>query len=163
MSLAPLKGPLKVIQLPLVHWGWLIQRTGAQITENFKAIAAIDANDIIRGVVGYDNWTPNSVQCHMAVDTPAAWKALVYDNDAPAFRYPFEECGRGIIIAVVHESNAASSKLVSHFGFTETHRILDGVKPGEALILYEMRKADCRWLSRPTRVRPTLKVVSHGR
>lgn len=122
---------------------WIAERTGVVPTANARALKAVDAAGRIRGMVLYENWTPNSVQAHMAVDTPIAWRTLV----GPAFAYPFDECGRGLLLAIVSADNPRSLSLVRRFGFTEQHRVRDGWAAGVDLILFEMRRADCRWLA----------------
>jgi len=138
--------------VPVEHYGWIIQRTGCIVTSDFQAIAALDSKGIIRGMVGYCNWSGNTVQCHMAVDHPIAWRALVYENNAPAFWYPFVQSKRKLILALVHEGNNKSLEMTRHLGFREAHRIRDGVRDGEDLVLFEMRREDCPWLSRADQV-----------
>lgn len=123
-------------------FGWLVQRTDCGTTHGFKAIKAVDDAGRIRGMVGYDCWTRNAVQAHMAVDTPMAWRCLV----RPAFAYPFQQCGLGVILAAIPAGNSRSVHLARRFGFAETHRVVDGWARGEDLILLEMRRESCRWL-----------------
>lgn len=132
---------------PPAHLPWLIERAGFVPTADLKALeAAEEASGRIRGMVGYCNWTPNSVQCHIAADTPAAWRALVVKNGSPAFRYPFLESGRGLLLALIRASNTQSLALTRHFGFRETYRIQDAAEPGDDMVLFEMRREECRWL-----------------
>jgi RimJ/RimL family protein N-acetyltransferase len=120
---------------------WLRERTGALLASDPRAIKAVDAMGRIRGMVAYENWTPNSVQAHMAVDTPVAWRSLL-----PAvFEYPFEECGLGVLFGVIPAGNHRSCAMVRRLGFRETYRIRDGWGPGEDLIIFEMRRLE--WLA----------------
>ena len=80
----------------------------------------------------------------MAVDSPIAWRALL----PAAFRYAFEECGKGLILAAIRASNAKSLQLTRHLGFEPVHRVADGWAEGEDMVLFEMRKAACRWLEK---------------
>lgn len=123
-------------------FGWIQQRTGCGRTAGFKAIKAVDDSGRILGMVGYDGWTENAVQAHMAVETPIAWRALT----GPAFAYPFLEAGKSVILAIIPASNARSVKLARRFGFRETYRVRDGWAVGEDLVLLEMRREECRWL-----------------
>lgn len=122
---------------------WLSERTGYLPTRNARGLAAVDGSGRTRGVVGYDGWTQAAVHCHMAVDTPIAWRALLPE----AFRYPLETCGRRLLIALVTADNARSLALARHFGFAETARIRGGWSDGVDLVLLELRKDDCRWLA----------------
>lgn len=132
---------------PLEHFGWLVNRTSAALTRGAKAIEAITSEGRIAGMVAFDMWTPHSVSMHIALDYPAALRALL----RPSFEYAFIQAGRGLALATVIESNTRSRRLVEHVGFREVHRIADGWKPGEALILYQMTDAECRWISKAAR------------
>jgi hypothetical protein len=106
------------------------------------AIKAVDNAGVIRGMVGYDCWTKNSCETHMAVDSPIVWRSLV----TPAFHYPLEQIGVGILLAIIPAWNARSLQLVRRFGFRETYRVKDGYDVGVDNILFEMRRGECRWL-----------------
>lgn len=118
-------------------------RLGPVLTSNAKAIKAIDATDTIRGMVAYDNWTTTAVQAHMLVESPIVWRSLV----GPAFRYPFEEAGKTLLLGLIPEHNRRSVEMTYRLGFQIAHRVLDGWAPGDDLLLFEMRKSDCRWLA----------------
>lgn len=123
---------------------WLAERTGWVFTDRARGVAVVDSKGRTRGVVGFDEWTPNSVRAHMAVDTPIAWRSLV----GPAFRYPFEECGKTLILAVVNSDNTRSTNLVREFGFREVHRVSNGWSNGVDLLMFQMHRDECRFLSR---------------
>jgi RimJ/RimL family protein N-acetyltransferase len=122
---------------------WLVERTQFSPTAGCRAIKATDEDGRIRGMVAFDGWTLNSVQAHMAVDSPIAWRALL----RPAFAYPFEEAGRGVLLAIIPAGNTKSVRLAQHFGFQESHRVRDGWSVGEDLLVLEMRREACRWLA----------------
>lgn len=93
-------------------------------------------------MVGFDGWTENACQAHMAVDTPVAWRSLL----PAAFEYPFRECNRGLILAAIPSHNTKSWGLALHFGFRVAHVVRDGWAVGDDLVLLEMRREDCRFL-----------------
>lgn len=123
---------------------WIMERTHVAPTQNFRAIKAIDNAGVIRGMIGYDCWTPNSVEAHMAVDTPIAWRCLA----VPTFEYPFVQMGRRIMLGIIPASNAKSLKMAQRLGLQETYRIKDGFENGVDVIIHEIRRDDCRWLKR---------------
>lgn len=139
----------RVVAAPREAWSWLTERVGLTPTPSARAIAAVAPDGRVRGMVLYDGWTENSVEAHMAVDTPAAWRALV----RPAFEYPFVQGGRGVLIGRIRESNVASLRMATHLGFDVLARIRDGAKVGEDLVLVQMRKEDCPWLGVGVRAR----------
>lgn len=123
---------------------WLVERTQCAPTEGFRALKAVDARGQIRGMVGYDAWTENACQAHMAVDTPIVWRSLL-----PAvFEYPFIQCNRGVLLGVIQQSNAKSWGMAGALGFRLTHRIRDGWAKGDDLLMLELRREDCRYLRR---------------
>lgn len=123
---------------------WIIERTGCILTANARAIQAVDDRGVVRGMVAYDCWTPNSVWCHMAVEAPIVWRSLI----PVVFAYPLQEAGRGVLLACNSARNEKAVNLTRRLGFSETHRVRDGWAPGEDLIFWEMRKENCRFLTR---------------
>ena len=121
---------------------WLIEATQCALTPGARAIKATDAAGKVRGMVAYDWWTESACYAHMAVDTPVAWRSLV----RPAFMYPFVECDRRKLLALIPSHNTKSWGLAKHFGFTVVHAIRDGWAVGDDLLLLEMRREDCRFL-----------------
>jgi hypothetical protein len=118
---------------------------GVHLTPEARGIVAMDAtNRTVRGGVLYDGWTDTACQVHMATASPLVWRSLL-----PAvFEYPFLETGRTVLIGNVRASNTASVNLTKHLGFTETCRIPDAAGPGDALIIFTMRREECRYLAR---------------
>lgn len=127
---------------PHQRYGWLAARTGCVVTSDFRAIEAVTPDGEVVGMVGYSNWTPNSAQMHVAMDEPWVGRALI----GPMFEYPFGECARGVLYALVNEQNTHALETVARLGFREVYRLRDGFEAGVALVALEMRKEDCRWL-----------------
>lgn len=127
---------------PRSHLIWLENRTGAVLSREAKGIEAVDATGKVRGQIAYDNWTLNAVQAHMAVDTPIVWRSL----RRPAFQYPFEQCDKGVLLGIIPSHNVKSVQTTRALGFRESHRVRDGWAKGDDLIVFEMRREDCRWI-----------------
>jgi L-amino acid N-acyltransferase YncA len=123
-------------------FAWLVGMTQCAPTAGMTAIKATDANGKIRGMVGYDGWTESAVFAHMAVDTPVAWRSLI-----PAcFEYPFNACGKHVLMGVIPSHNTASWGLAKHLGFRIAYAIRDGWAMGDDLLVLEMRRENCRFL-----------------
>lgn len=117
---------------------------GVHLTTEARGIVAEDAAGRVRGGVLYDNWTANAVCVHMATETPMAWRALL-----PAVcEYAFMEGGRGVVLAHVRASNETSVRMVRHIGFREACRVRDGAAVGDDMVIFEMRREECRFLRR---------------
>lgn len=131
---------MRVTAASRADFDWLKTRTGCSAVSN--AIKAVDERGLIRGMVGFESWTKNSVQAHMAVDTPIVWRSLI-----PAvFEYPFLEVGVGVLLGIIPASNAKSCRMVERLGFTKTHAVRNGWEVGVDLVVYEMRREDCPYL-----------------
>jgi len=126
------------------EYGWIAERAGCEITPSFQAIKASDAKGRIHGMVGYSNWTANSVVMHIALENPACLRRLL----RVAFSYPFVDVGRNVAIATVREKNERSMRLCEHVGFREAYRVKDGIAIGEDLVIFEMRSENCRWIEK---------------
>lgn len=126
---------------PKDHYHWLTERAGLVASSEFRAIEAVEGERIV-GMVGYDSWTPNGVFMSTALDSAIAARALL----PHAFRYPFEEAGRKVAIALVRSDNQRSQRLVLHLGFKWKYVVKDGWAEDIHLFLYEMRRDDCRWI-----------------
>ena len=122
---------------------WLTSRAQVNASPEMKAIAVIDATGKIHGMAGFDGWTPNSVVVTLALDTPVAFKRLIW----ALFHFAFVQARRGVLLATVKGSNARSIKLCKHVGMREVYRVRDGITVGEDLVIFEMRREECRWIA----------------
>lgn len=127
---------------PPEHYPWIASRAGLVCGPTFRAIEAVDAAGRIHGMVGYDGWTPNAVCLHVALEHPAALRALLRDG----FGIPFLQLGRGVALAQVLGTNSRSLALVKRLGFRPTAIIRDGWERGVDVHWFEMRRDECRWI-----------------
>lgn len=126
------------------EYAWIAERAGCEITASFQAIKAVDATGRIHGMIGYSNWTANSVVMHIALENPACFRELI----KVAFSYPFEQVGRNVALATVRANNLRSMRLCKKVGFREAYRVKDGIQIGEDLVIFEMRSENCRWIGK---------------
>jgi RimJ/RimL family protein N-acetyltransferase len=63
-----------------------------------------------------------------------------------AFYYPFEQLKANVILALVSSSNYQARKFDEHLGFT-LHTEIEDADPNGSLLVYTMKKPDCRWLN----------------
>lgn len=132
-----------VREASLEHYPWIMERAGLVATPGFKAIEAIEERDgRILGMVAYDGWTPNACSMHVAIEEPIASRRLL----RPAFRIPFVELKKQVVIGMVLSTNEKALKLDLHLGFRQQCRIQDAWAPGVDLIILCMRREECRWL-----------------
>jgi hypothetical protein len=124
-------------------WAWLHNRADIVPSPEFKAIEAVDDHGRIHGMVGFDGWTENSVVLTIALDNASCLRSLLF----PIFDYAFNQAGRGIALAMVRGGNKRSLRLCKHVGMEEVHRVRDGISIGEDIVIFEMRREHCRWLT----------------
>lgn len=126
---------------------WLASRANLVIGPAFRAIEAVDATGRIHGMVGYDGWTDNAVCMHVALDNPAALRALVKVGFGIAFDPAPTGCGRGVALAQVVGTNERSLTLVKRLGFEPLCVVKDGWAKGLDMTWWQMRREGCRWIT----------------
>ena len=114
-------------------------------TVGFRAIGQLNSCGDVIAAVGYDCWTPNSVQVHIWIPQP---KLVVRKFLQEGFRYPFEMCGRGLVVGLTPGNNAAALSFNKRVGFKEVYRMHDAWDVGVDVVVQEMRRENCRWLRR---------------
>lgn len=128
-----------VRQAPAEHYAWIAERAQLVIGDQFRALEALDGDRIL-GMVGYDAWTLNACNMHVALDSPIAVRGLL----PQAFELPFKSIG--VVTCNVVSTNERSLRLVRHLGFKELTRVRDGWAVGIDMLLFEMRREDCKWI-----------------
>jgi RimJ/RimL family protein N-acetyltransferase len=104
---------------------------------------------IVFGVL-YQFWTEKSVWCHIAkesgVDNPFTREFLRL-----GFSYPFEQVGVEQMLGMVDASNTEARRLDEHFGFKPVSTIPCAGTDGGDLIIYSLKREDCRFIRRKER------------
>lgn len=114
-------------------------------TGGFRAIGQINDYWELVACVGYDCWTPNSVQMHIWIPKPKEVSRRFFQE---GFRYPFEMCRKGLVVGLTPGNNAAALHFNRRVGFKEVYRMKDAWDKGIDVVVQEMRREDCRWLRR---------------
>lgn len=130
-----------VREAPMQHFSWIATRAGCAPSAGFSALEAVDDKGKIAAMVGYDLATPTMVQMHVAMEHPGGIRALL----RPGFERAFDK-GRKLALVAIPSTNRESRDFTEHLGFRETYRIMDGWDDGVDLVLYEMRRHECRFL-----------------
>lgn len=112
-------------------------------TLDFRAIGQLNEYFEIVAAVGYDHWTPNSVQMHIWIPRPQEMCRKFLQE---GFRYPFEH--KGLVVGLTPGNNAPALHFNRRVGFKEVYRMKDAWDKGVDVVVQEMRKEDCRWLRR---------------
>jgi len=131
-----------IVALNLPEKSQFLKAISYSPTGGFRAIGQV-TDGIVEAAVGYDHWTPNSVQMHIWIPHPESVSRKFFQE---GFRYPFLTCGRGLVIGITPSNNAPALHFNRRVGFTEVYRMRDGWEPGVDFVVQEMRKENCRWL-----------------
>lgn len=136
---------IEVREAPREHYGWIAQRAALTPGETFKALEALEGDRIL-GMVGYDGWTPNSCSMHVAIDDWRAVRRLLRPAFGLVFDAPPKGLGKGVVLGSVLSTNSKALVFDRKLGFRQVARLRDAWQRGVDLILFEMRREDCRWL-----------------
>lgn len=120
----------------------LEREAGSWLTRHAVGIEAVREDGTLAGVVAYDFQTETTARVHVWLDSPIAARPLLRS----AFEYPFVQNGVEALLAQIRSDNRRSVALAKALGFTEVYRQRDGFRRGVDLILFQLRRDDCRWL-----------------
>ena len=135
-------------------WDYVHKLTSAIACSDTCGVTACDAFDgRIFGIALFDQVTPNSAQCHLALTHPI--KALRAGLLRAAGEYIFNERHRNIVYGLVPANNTKALAFNEYIGFQEVMRLPDGFDRGVDYVLFEMKRDACRWIEHD-------EEVSHG-
>ena len=121
----------------------LFREVGVQPCGDLQALFWTDEDNKIEWVIGYTAFIGKTCQMHM-VNLKGGYtpKGLLFG----AFDYPFNHCGLEKVFGIVNSTNVRAMEYDQKLGFTEAVRFT-GMHDDEGdLVVFEMNKADCRWI-----------------
>ena len=121
----------------------LFNEIGVQRCEDLQAIFWADENNNVEWCVGYTAFIGKTCQMHM-VNLKGGYtpKQLL----KAAFDYPFNHCNLEMVFGIVNSNNVKAMEYDQKLGFTEAKRFVKMHDDGGDLVVFEMNKADCRWI-----------------
>lgn len=124
---------------------WMQERGGGEYRHGAQCIGLERDGELVAGVM-YDWFNGASIYMHVAAEG-ANWLNREYLR--VCFDYPFRQLGCNVVFGLVAEGNAKARRFDEHLGFT-LHTTIPDAHPEGSLLLYVMRKADCRYLGANT-------------
>lgn len=121
------------------------EKTSYIPTFNFRGMKDCTPLGEIKAMVGFDFWTPNSVQIHVWIGNP---KNLSRRFIREVFTHLFVTCKKKLVVGVTPSDNSAALELNRRIGFIEKYRISEGWDDGVDMVLQEIRIENCRWVRR---------------
>ena len=113
-------------------------------TEDLQAIFWCNPETkVIEWCVGFDSFLGKTCQIHVVnfnkKYTPRKLLSAV-------FEYAFKTAGVETLIGVVNSNNTDAMKYDQHLGFKEAYRFEGMHDDGGDIVLFEMKKSDCRFI-----------------
>ena len=121
----------------------LLNEIGVQPCGDLQALFWANKEKQIEWVIGYTAFIGKTCQMHM-VNLKGGYtpKELL----KAAFDYPFNQCGIEKTLGIVNSNNEKAMEYDKKLGFTEKMRFDKLHDDGGDIVVFEMNKADCRWI-----------------
>lgn len=111
--------------------------------EHMKGLGLEKDGELVAGVL-YEGFNGRNVWMHVAAEPGARWMTREYLQYC--FEYPFNEMKVDRVSGYVNASNTLARRFDEHLGF-KPEAVLEGAAPdGGDVIIYAMRRNDCRFL-----------------
>lgn len=125
---------------------WVAQRIGRGTPWVEEAALGLenDAGELVAGVVLSDYRARASGSLHCA-GVGKYW--LNREFLFAVFDYVFNQLDLKVLLNTVAGSNADSIRFTRHIGFSEVHRVPRGWDGEVDMILFQLCRDECRWLS----------------
>lgn len=121
----------------------LLNEIGVQPCGDLQALFWANKENQIEWVVGYTAFIGKTCQMHM-VNLKGGYTPK--DLLRAAFDYPFNQCGIEKAFGLVNSNNTKAMEYDQKLGFTEIMRFNKLHDDGGDIVVFEMNKADCRWI-----------------
>lgn len=115
--------------------------TGLRRSSDMVAIGWSEGGELVAGVL-YEGFNGVNLWMHVAAVPGRRWLRREYLR--ACFAYPFCVCRVARISGYVEERNLEARRFDEHLGFREEARLRGAAADGGDVIIYVMRREDCR-------------------
>lgn len=124
---------------------WVCARGGGTWTPGRGATVGLAdlEHGLLAGVL-FEDFNGANIVMHVAAVPGRRW--LCREFLWFCFHYPFNQLGCRTVTGIVPSSNIEARKFDEHLGFTLKATLEDAHPEGD-LLIYTMKKQDCRWLN----------------
>ena len=126
-----------------IDWAWINEALPILHVEDTTGIVAVDVDDKPLAACVMDNWTANSVQCHLLILDSTVLRHGFLET---CFDYIFNINGRKVVYGLVPGDNEKALKLNDHLGFTEKCRFEGAFEDGVDYVILELKRENCKYL-----------------
>lgn len=111
--------------------------------DGMRVIGLRRDGEMVAGVA-YEGFNGRNMWIHVAALPGARWMVRMYLR--ACFVYPFLVCKVDRLSGYVNESNTHARRFDEHLGFQEETRLAGAAPDGGDVIIYVMRRQECRFL-----------------
>lgn len=133
----------RIISDPARVFAFCKERMPLSLVAGMKGLGLERDGELVAGVL-YEGYNHHNVWMHVAAEPGGKW--LNKEFLRYCFHYPFVELGCTRISGYVEAHNAQARRFDEHLGFRQEAVLQGAASDGGDVILYVMRREDCRYL-----------------
>lgn len=133
----------RIVSDPARVYSFCKQFIPIPVVSGMKGLGLERDGELIAGVV-YEGYNGTNVWMHVAAEPGARW--MTRDYLRYCFYYPFVELGCKRVSGYVEASNTEARRFDEHLGFKREAVLEGAATDGGDVILYVMRREDCRYV-----------------
>ena len=134
-----------IVTNPAQVWAYVHTKVPVPVTSGMTGLGLVRDGEFVAGVI-YEGFNGVNVWMHVAAEVGRKW--LNREFLRYCFEYPFEELGVQRVSGAVDASNIDARRFDEHLGFKQEAVLHGAAADGGDIILYVMRREDCRFLAR---------------
>lgn len=133
----------EIISNPGRVYAFCRQYIPVPVVAGMKGLGLERDGRLVAGVL-YEGFNGVNVWMHVAAEPGSKWMTKEYLRYC--FYYPFDELGCKRVSGYVEASNLAARRFDEHLGFRQEAVLEGAATDGGDVILYVMRREDCRYV-----------------
>jgi RimJ/RimL family protein N-acetyltransferase len=133
----------RIVSDPARVFAFCKERMPVSLVAGMKGLGLERDGELVAGVL-YEGYNHHNIWMHVAAEPGKKW--LNKEFLRYCFHYPFVELGCKRVSGYVEASNADARRFDEHLGFQQEAVLQGAAADGGDVILYVMRRDDCRYL-----------------
>jgi RimJ/RimL family protein N-acetyltransferase len=116
---------------------------GMRFVEGMTGMGLTRNGAMVAGVL-FEGFNSHNIWAHIAAEPGGRWLTRTFLK--AMFAYPFKVCGCEWLRGYVDASNLAARRFDEHLGFKQEAQLTGAAQDGGDVIVYAMRRSECRFL-----------------
>jgi RimJ/RimL family protein N-acetyltransferase len=133
----------RIVSDPARVFAFCRERMPVSLVAGMKGLGLERDGELVAGVL-YEGFNRHNIWMHVAAEPGKKW--LNKEFLRYSFQYPFLELGCTRVSGYVEANNADARRFDEHLGFQQEAVLQGAASDGGDVILYVMRREDCRYL-----------------